>query len=582
MRRTLAVVITLIGFTGFLQAQIPAPVPDTARISMPAIELPEITIVGKKAITLPFARKGEIFDVNLYDAPAPDSAFLISRPELPLPVGEYTRLAERVSPWHASVGGGIGNLSTLSGNGFMGWTSGTWDMHLKGNYTFTNPGGGPAVPITGFVSTVAPGSATHAIVGAGVHSIITTDNDLLKSIQLTLNGDLRHEAYSHYPGQMILPPVPAGSNLYLRNSYDRSNNGASFGGGIGSVQRKGFVFSLSLSTKSSTVTDRLTGAGSGTLYPCADSSASVSEPRMYSYVAFDVRRFRVGATLSYASASLSYSGPAQSPSLFSVTPALQWNITDRLSASAGISTGYGSGSGNGTYSLFLPAGSMRWDMDGYRELSIWWQPEMRLVSYDSLLRRDPWLNSQQVIRPERTPVNFGGAFSYTTKAMSLSLRGSYKQSSNTPVIHSLAGSMNVYYTDAVSASLDGEGMLSLMNGLRFTYGGTLQRVTPDSGDTQLPMTPSLTAYGRADYDMTILPLNMFVRFDYSGKQNVDFSGSRTLDPYVLISSGASMPVYSRMVVSLDVFNLTGTSYSWWEGYGAPGAQFNLSIKMVLR
>ena len=37
---------------------------------------PEITIVGKKAITLPFARKGEIYDVNIYQAPPPDTLLL--------------------------------------------------------------------------------------------------------------------------------------------------------------------------------------------------------------------------------------------------------------------------------------------------------------------------------------------------------------------------------------------------------------------------------------------------------------------------------------------------------------------------
>ena len=35
----------------------------------PSLEIPEITIIGKKAITLPFARKGELYDVNIYEAP---------------------------------------------------------------------------------------------------------------------------------------------------------------------------------------------------------------------------------------------------------------------------------------------------------------------------------------------------------------------------------------------------------------------------------------------------------------------------------------------------------------------------------
>src|SRR5207249_363497 len=62
--------------------------------AMPRLEIPEITIVGKKAITLPFARKGEIFDVNIYDAPPPDSSLLEDRPSIALPIGALPRYDE--------------------------------------------------------------------------------------------------------------------------------------------------------------------------------------------------------------------------------------------------------------------------------------------------------------------------------------------------------------------------------------------------------------------------------------------------------------------------------------------------------
>src|SRR5438046_7623750 len=95
--------------------------------AMPRLEIPEITIVGKKAITLPFARKGEIFDINIFDAAPPDSSFMIARPNLPLPLGEYNRLQERISSWHASAGGSFGSYGTLNLNGFLGITHNTWD-----------------------------------------------------------------------------------------------------------------------------------------------------------------------------------------------------------------------------------------------------------------------------------------------------------------------------------------------------------------------------------------------------------------------------------------------------------------------
>ncbi|HLF15078.1 MAG TPA: hypothetical protein VI932_09350, partial [Bacteroidota bacterium] len=69
-----------------------AQVPDSVvRKDLPRLEIPEITIVGKKAITLPFARKGELYDVPLYEAPPPDSGLLTDRPPVDLPPGSLPR-----------------------------------------------------------------------------------------------------------------------------------------------------------------------------------------------------------------------------------------------------------------------------------------------------------------------------------------------------------------------------------------------------------------------------------------------------------------------------------------------------------
>ena len=67
----------------------------TQRRDMPRLEIPEITIVGKKAITLPFARKGELFDVPIYDAPPPDSSLLLERPPVMMPPARHRGRRQR-------------------------------------------------------------------------------------------------------------------------------------------------------------------------------------------------------------------------------------------------------------------------------------------------------------------------------------------------------------------------------------------------------------------------------------------------------------------------------------------------------
>src|SRR5713226_4271677 len=66
---------------------------------MPKLEIPEITIIGKKAITLPFARKGEIYDVDIYEAPQSDSSLLGQPPSMSLLKGSLPRYRQEEMPW---------------------------------------------------------------------------------------------------------------------------------------------------------------------------------------------------------------------------------------------------------------------------------------------------------------------------------------------------------------------------------------------------------------------------------------------------------------------------------------------------
>ena len=117
-------ICTLIGFCALgmgagvrAQVQERPEAKDTA--GLPRLEIPEITIVGKKAITLPFARKGEIYDVNVYEAPPPDTGLLGGRESVPLPRGTLSRYEEHQVPWRASVEGSFGSFSTGSVGGYF-------------------------------------------------------------------------------------------------------------------------------------------------------------------------------------------------------------------------------------------------------------------------------------------------------------------------------------------------------------------------------------------------------------------------------------------------------------------------------
>ena len=115
----------LVGLTiGFGQQQSPI---DTTR-GLPRLEIPEITIIGKKPITLPFARKGEIYDVNIHEAPAPDTSLLEQRPEMLLPIGSLPRYDEPLVPWRVSAEGSLGSFTTVNGRGFVDYVGRRWGI----------------------------------------------------------------------------------------------------------------------------------------------------------------------------------------------------------------------------------------------------------------------------------------------------------------------------------------------------------------------------------------------------------------------------------------------------------------------
>src|SRR5690349_21574294 len=122
MKKTsiIAVVLTLLPFgTAFAQQA------DSVS-QMPHLEIPEITIIGKKAITLPFARKGEIYDIDLYEAQQPDVSLFGPAPSMSLLKGSLPRYRQEEKPWRLSLEGLGGSFGTMSGRGFLNYISQQW------------------------------------------------------------------------------------------------------------------------------------------------------------------------------------------------------------------------------------------------------------------------------------------------------------------------------------------------------------------------------------------------------------------------------------------------------------------------
>ncbi|MFI5251825.1 MAG: hypothetical protein ACHQQQ_05250 [Bacteroidota bacterium] len=545
----------------FATAQVVAPPAalDTSKIQgeMPKLEIPEITIVGKKAITLPFARKGEIFDVDVYEAPPPDSSILLTRPILPLPVGQYNKYEERINVWRVAVDGSLGSFSTAGGNGYVNYKSEQWDFYGSGGFLAT---GGRS--IDNFFAAHPPtmnASANNVHGEFDIRTLLPTDNDFLKTLRFFVASKFFGEQYNYFGIDGVE------SNRVRQNSF--------LTGGFGSVNRQGTVLDFNLSVNNWNINDARTSL--------PDSQVSLISPKIQTTLATDFGRFRFVTDLEYASSSLNYQHPTQSPTSLNWFSGLRWQVLDRWFLQAGGYYGYGTASDGGSKTILMPSAVMNWDIDAAREFTVWWKPELQLQSYAQLTLDNPYLDRELVLRPIRTPVNIGASFWFNEPYMVFEVQGSLKQSSNRPVTLSDHGRMTIAYLDAVESIVEFKGSLLPFKLMTLKYSGKINRAVPKDGDTQFPMTPLVTLHGTGEFGLT-LPVKIYFSGDYTSPRNIDLNGAKQLTSTLLFGTGVSTTVIPNAVLSLDIANILNTSYYLWDGYPAPGIDLSIGLKYKIQ
>lgn len=554
MRRTLTISLSffsavflaeLSGLTvGFGQQQQP-PI-DTSR-GLPRLEIPEITIIGKKAITLPFARKGEIYDVNIYEALPPDTSLLEQRPAISLPIGSLPRYDEPLVPWHASAEGSFGSFTTLNGRAFVDYVGRQWGIFGNTGFSTTQ----------GYVDN-SQGNAFH--LEGNAHSIVSTDNDILKSFRVAGGMRVLRESYGMLGIQDTL--------------VDRSRTNVVLDARLNSLEHETNDIALNLSANIWSIGDERLGT---------DSSASVVSPELAAAYATNVGSLRLLTGLSYTSSSLNYQRPVQSPSLMDFHAGAQWEVVTNWFLSVGGRINSGSASDGGSRSLVAPFASARWQLDADRQVTFWLKPEMRLPTYNDYIGQNPYLVREIVLRPERTPFNLGGSFWFNSDRFSIEVLGSFAKTSDRSVtLADDSGRIRLHYVEASIFSVQANGMVQPLRTARIKFTGSIQPAYEDGQSTQLPMTPLVRVGGRGEIDLK-LPLTLWSAVEYTSKQNVDLAGtSRPIGDRVLVDIGASTNFVPKTVLSLEVANVFNTAYEWWRSYIAPGRRVTLEAKVNMR
>ncbi len=527
----------LFGVIGFAQNT------DTTGQGMPKLDIPEITIVGKKAITLPFARKGEVFDVKLFQPPAPDSSLLGERLSSSLPVGMMPKEDERIQPLHASAEGAFGSFSTGKLNAFLDYRKGAWKFSGHGGFASTE----------GHVDN-AKASSFAADVNA--QTLLMTDNDALKNLQLSLGTSLLTETY----GMFAYPDV------------ERSRQNFQLMSSLGTLDRRGLTIDLALNTNFWKLTDS---------EPTGEKEITAVSPTLSAAFATTVGKFRWTNDLSFSSISLDYSMPTQSVTLFNVTSSVRWNISSSWMTTLGVTFADGSDVLGTSRSLFLPTATLEWNIKQEQQLRFWWKPEMRLTSYDEQIRMNPYFLREIGLQPERTPVNIGATFSTSHDAYTIEAGISFAQISNKAITLADSGKIWLDFIEATQTKFELRGQLKPSDGFRLYASGVVQPTFESGSSEQLSMIPLFKLQAKGEYDLK-QQFSLWGSLDYQSVRNVDSAATRQLDGTLLLGIGASTTIVPRTSLSLSVNNLLDTKYDWWYWYPAPGIQFSLDAKVNLR
>jgi hypothetical protein len=294
-----------------------------------------------------------------------------------------------------------------------------------------------------------------------------------------------------------------------------------------------------------------------------------------------ISKFLFNTGLLYTGSSLNYDRATESPSLLGVNAGIRWQATKKWSLELGGLLHDGSGSDGSGRTLMMPYAVGRFEIDKDRQFSVWTKPGMRLNSYGSDSRQNPYLVREIIIRPESAPLNIGGGFWFNGEVLSLEVNGEFSKINDKTVTVADSGYLRFTHVDAVQALVNVYGTFTPNDFSRLIFSGVIQPTYEENESSQLPMIPLVKAAARGEITLS-MPITFWMSLEYWSKQNISFNKSDDIGARILVGLGASTTVIPRTILSAEINNLLDDKYEWWKDYGAPGINFLLNAKVNFR
>lgn len=520
---------------------------------LPTLEIESVTVIGRRVVVLPTARKGEVIDSTIYDLPPNDSLLHGARlSNLGGTGGVLPGYRELEAPARMSVEASIGSFFSPRARAHAELIRKGFDLSGTVDYR---------------------GTAGHI------------DSAEASSLMLAATGSLVIEGDAFVPRQRLtaeLERIGDGYFLYGNPAtpYDRSRNALRVGIGLQSEEDRSMNYALDLNLARTSVEDRL-----------ADSSATATA--LSPQVALRLGGIRIIDPLelllraSYTTTSLEYGTATRSPSHFSLGLDGRLELSPMLSMRAGLiyQAAGSSDSGTASASLLMPRVAVRYDLDSALSLNAAFTPELRIPSYRDMIMESPYVERQIVLRPEKVPLDLTIGARYLVEGVALEAGIFMEQKENTPaVVVDADSSLSYRHFDVSAQGVRASALIERIPGITLLLEGRFGSATESESDRTLPMHSVIDLRGNVHYAMSsALDLSANLRFRSSRPvvtgDTLAAATTRDLPAYLLLDLGASYAVLPNLDIVAAVTNVTGTAWEIFPGYTAPGLEVRAGARL---
>ncbi|MEO5929776.1 MAG: hypothetical protein ABIR47_07580 [Candidatus Kapaibacterium sp.] len=517
---------------------------------LPPLDLNPVPVYGKRVVTLPKARKGEVIDTSLYQLPPTDVMLFGDRvSSLGGSGGALPGYREYEAPLKTSYEASLGSYLSPRAMVSAEYIRKKFDVAADLDYR-------------GTAGHIDSAKASSLLIGARGSLLIGDGIEPLRGLRVA--GGFQHLGDGYF--------------LYgnTRTRFDRSRTGNSGSVMLKSEEEIPFSYRIAFQLDGMSVAD--------TDVDTIRQATSTSPTLMVGLAGRIDSSWGFSGGMQFSSTSLRYTAATNTPTFFSFHGDAEWHPSRSLFLTGGLVVASGDNSDSGSSSLIMPRLSLRYEASNVLSVFGWFAPELRAATYRDRIMAAPYVDRDIVLRPERVPVRLAAGGRLSLEGFTLEGRVFFERASNTPIVTALGLPGELHYDYIASRTIGGMVSSRFLITPRLTLDAdAVIRSAVDSLSRALPMIPAVDLRARADFSLN-REIDLFGSLLVQTEERTVLSdsaattGELRLPMRFLLGAGGSYKVLENLSVFAEITNLLASQYELWQNYSAPRFEIRGGVK----